>query len=241
MKLAILLCAFMGQGFDVGSVKPADPNRPGVPFRIGPDSFSMRGRLKDLIQQAYEVEDYQVAGGPAWVQTDRYDVQAKAAAAASPHEIRLMLQALLAERFQLKIHRETRTMTGYALIVDKGGAKLPAPKTGLPPDTQGVIEIGGGVIWGHGASMRNLARALRAELGVPVVDETKIVGNYDFKLQFEEGNRDLEEKPDGPRVGGMPAAGSVFTALKEVGLRLESGKLPIEVLVIDSAEKPSEN
>jgi uncharacterized protein (TIGR03435 family) len=74
-----------------------------------------------------------------------------------------------------------------------------------------------------------------------VLDETKIAGNYAFKLRFEEGNRDLEEKPDGPRMGGAPAAGSVFTALKEVGLRLESGKLPIEVLVIDSAERPSEN
>jgi uncharacterized protein (TIGR03435 family) len=101
--------------------------------------------------------------------------------------------------------------------------------------------MGGGLIWGRAASMRNLARGLRMELGAPVVDETKIVGNYDFKLQFEEGNRDLEDKPDGPSVGGVPAAGSVFTALKEMGLRLESGKLPIEVLVIDRAEKPSEN
>ncbi len=79
------------------------------------------------------------------------------------------------------------------------------------------------------------------ELGVPVVDETKIAGNYDLKLRFEEGNDDLAEKPDGPRVDGTLETGSVFTALKELGLRLESGKLPIEVLVIDSAERPSEN
>jgi uncharacterized protein (TIGR03435 family) len=241
MKLAILLCALVGPAFDVASIRPSDPNRPGVPYRIGPDSFSMHGRLKDLIQQAHEVEDYQIAGGPAWAQTERYDVQAKAAAAVSPHEIRVMLQALLAERFQLKIHRETRTMTGYALTVDRNGAKLPPPKEGLAPDAPGVIQMGGGLIWGRAASMRNLARGLRMELGAPVVNETKIVGNYDFKLQFEEGNRDLEDKPDGPSVGGVPAAGSVFTALKEMGLRLESGKLPIEVLVIDRAEKPSEN
>jgi uncharacterized protein (TIGR03435 family) len=241
MKLAMLLCALLGQVFDVASIKPSDPNRPGVPYRVGPDSFSMQGRLKDLIQQAYEVEDYQVADGPAWMQSERYDVQAKAATAASRHEIRLMLQALLEERFHLKMHRETKTMAGYVLRVDKNGAKLPPPQPGFAPDAQGVIQIGGGEIWGRGASMKNLARGLRFELDVPVMDETKIAGNYDFKLRFEEGNRDLEEKPDGPRMGGAPAAGSVFTALKEVGLRLESGKLPIEVLVIDSAERPSEN
>jgi uncharacterized protein (TIGR03435 family) len=241
MKLALLLCVLVGQVFDVASIRPSDPNRPGVPYRIGPNSFSAYGPLKALIQQAYEVEDYQVAGGPAWVQTERYDVQAKAATAASPHEIRLMVQALLAERFQLKMHRETRTMTGYVLTVDKNGAKLPPPKAGLAPDAQGAIQMGGGLMWARGASMRNLARGLRFELEVPVVDETKIAGNYDFKLRFEEGNRDLEEKPDGPRVGGTPSAGSVFTALKEVGLRLEPGKLSLEVLVIDSAERPSEN
>jgi uncharacterized protein (TIGR03435 family) len=241
MKLAMLLCALAGQVFDVASIKPTGPNRPGVPFRVGPDSFSMHGRLKDLIQQGYEVEDYQVAGAPEWVQTERYDVLAKAASAASPHEIRAMLKALLAERFRLKMHRETKTMTGYALTVDRNGAKLPPPKEGFAPDAQGVIQMGGGLMWARGASMRNLARGLRMELGVPVVDETKIAGNYDFKLRFEEGNDDLAEKPDGPRVGGTPAAGSVFTALKEVGLRLESGKLPIEVLVIDSAERPTEN
>jgi len=83
-----------------------------VPFRVGPDSFSMHGRLKDLIQQGYEVEDYQVAGAPEWVQTERYDVLAKAASAASPHEIRAMLKALLAERFRLKMHRETKNDDG---------------------------------------------------------------------------------------------------------------------------------
>ena len=75
------------------------------------------------------------------MQTERYDVQAKAAAAASPHEIRLMLQALLAERFQLRLHRETRTMTGYALTVDRNGSKLSQPETGLAPDAQGVIQM----------------------------------------------------------------------------------------------------
>jgi uncharacterized protein (TIGR03435 family) len=241
MKLAMLLCALLGQVFDVASIRPSDPNRPGVPYRIGPNSFSTYGPLKDLIQQAYDVEDYQVAGGAAWVQTERYDVQAKAATAATPYEIRRMVQALLAARFQLKIHRETRAMTGFAMTVDKNGAKLPPPKAGLPPDAMGVIQMRGGEMWGRGASMRNLARGLRFELGVPVLDETKIGGNYDFKLRFEEGNDDLAEKPDGPPVGRTPAAGSIFTALKEVGLRLESGKLPVEVLVIDRAERPSEN
>src|SRR5436309_2593638 len=107
--------------FEVATVKPRDLNRPGVPYRIGPDTLSMSSRLKDLIQFAYDVEDYQVAGGPAWVQSEFYDVQGKAASVSTPRQMKSMLQALVAERFQLKLNRQTKIMAGYALTVDKGG------------------------------------------------------------------------------------------------------------------------
>jgi uncharacterized protein (TIGR03435 family) len=243
MKLAVAVCGLAGimsvrgQVFEVASVKPGPTSGFSLPFRIGPDSLQIESRLKDLIMQAYEIEDYQVAGIPAWVQSERYAIRAKAAKASSPHEIRLMLQALLAERFRLKMHRETKTMAGYVLSVDKGGAKLPPPKTGVPADSMGVIQLGGGEIWGRATSMKNLARGLRLELERPVIDETKIAGNYDIRLRFEEGNAELADK-DRP---SDPTAGSIFAALHELGLRLDSRKVEIGVLVIDAAERPSGN
>jgi uncharacterized protein (TIGR03435 family) len=213
--------------FDVASIKPSPAERiGGFPYRVGPNSFSMQARLDHLIQQAYEVEYYQVVGGPAWAQSEFYDVEAKAGTDSNAHRIRAMLQALLADRFHLKLHRETRTMAGYVLSVDKGGPKLPPAKTGVPPDSQGVVQVGGGV-WARGATMKHVALALTLELEQPVLDQTKIEGNYDFRLRFDKGD-------DG-------VLGSVFTALHDVGLRLEARKLPIEVLVIDSADRPSAN
>jgi uncharacterized protein (TIGR03435 family) len=228
--------------FGVASVKLADTSRPSLPFRIGPDSLTITGWLKHLIMQAYEIKDYQVVGGPPWVQAEFYEVAAKADAPSSPYQIRVMLQALLADRFGLKLHRETRTMGGYVLSVDKGGAKLPPPKADAPPDSHGVIQMGGGEFWARGATMDTLAGALRLELGVPVVDGTKIEGHYNFKLKFEEENPELVEEPDdaaGP--ARLAPSGSIFTALHKLGLKLDPRKLPLEVFVIDSAERPSAN
>ena len=192
--------------------------------------------LPHLIEQAYEVEDYQLAGGPTWGATDWYEVLAKADGAPGTHQVRVMLQQLLAERFQLKLHRETRMMAGYVLSVDKGGPKLPAPKTELPPDSPGVIQVGGGLLWVRGGTLGRLATGLRLELGKPVVDETKIEGKYDLRLRFD----DSEAMGTGP--GAAPTGvGSVFSALHEIGLKLEAQKVPIDVLVIDGAERPSEN
>jgi uncharacterized protein (TIGR03435 family) len=216
------------QSFDVASIKPSPPERPGgFPFRLGPSTFSMQGRLYDLIQQAYDVKPYQIADGPPWMQSEWYDVLAKAGTDAGSHQIRLMLQTLLADRFHLKLHRETRMTAGYVLIVDKNGPKLPPPRTDVPPDSEGVIQIGGG-IWARGASLSHIAYGLTLTMGQPVVDETKIEGHFDVRLRFEDGN-------------DAGAIASIFPALHEVGLKLEARKVPIEVLVIDSAERPSAN
>ena len=190
--------------------------------------------------QAYELEDYQVEGGPAWVQTDWYDVQAKAASASTAKQIRLMTQPLLADRFKLKLHRETKIMSGYVLTVDKNGPKLPAPRTDMPLDSPGVIQIGGGAIWSRGSTMKHVATGLWLELGSPVLDQTAIEGHYDFTLRFEEGNPQLAG-PDPAASAAKGNVGSIFSALHEFGLKLEARKLPIEVLVIDGVERPSEN
>lgn len=228
--------------FDVASVKLADRSRPSHPFHIGQDGLTTQGALKHLIMQAYEFEDYQVTGGPPWVESESYDVEAKAPGRATPAQIRAMLRTLLAERFHLQLKRETRTMNGFILSVDKNGPKLPAPRTDVPADSAGVIQMGGGEMWARASTMQNLARGLRFELESPVLDRTGIPGHYDFKLRFEEGNRDLAgdaDRASGGAAQGTP--GTVFSALRELGLRLDPGRLPIEVLIVDRAEKPTEN
>jgi len=227
---AVAIGSAHAQSFAVASIKPRDVNRPTVQYRVGPDSFASPGSLKFLISQAYDVSEYQVVGGPAWIGSASWELQAKADHAVAGREIRMMLQSLLAERFALKFHRETRTMQGYVLSLDKNGPKLPAPKTDVPPETKGVIQLGTGEIWSRGSTIRHLCEALRLELGLPVVDKTGIEGNYDFKLRYDE-TADAASEPHG----------SIFTALHEIGLRLDGRKVEIEVLAIDSAATPSEN
>ena len=118
-------------------------------------------------------------------------------------------------------------MAGYTLTVDKNGTKLGAPRTDVPPEAKGVIQMGGG-LWSRGATLDQVANGLSLELQQPVLDQTKIEGHYDFRVHFQ----------DGADAG---AVGSIFSALREVGLKLTPGKVPLEVLVIDSAEKPSAN
>jgi Protein of unknown function (DUF3738) len=127
----------------------------------------------------------------------------------------------------LKLHRETRPMPGYLLVVDKNGPRLPPPRTDVPAESDGVIQIGDG-IWARGVPMSHLAYGLTLSIGQPVVNATKIEGHYDLKLQFDDGD-------------DAGAIGSIFPALHEIGLKLERRKVPVEVLVIDSAERPSAN
>ena len=98
--------------------------------------------------------------------------------------------------------------------------------------------MGGGEIWARGATMKNVARGLWLELQSPVIDETKLEGHYDFRIRFDE-NRELADASDSGAT--KPAAGAIFTALREIGLKLEARKIPVDVLVIESAERPSDN
>ncbi len=223
--------------FDVVSIKPSDRVHT-VPYRLGPDTVSTEGTLKHLIIMAYGVEYAQVEGGLPWAQSQFYNVQAKAAGPASGAQLRIMLQTLLVDRFHLVLRHDTRMMSGYALIPDKNGPKLPAPKKDTPPGSNGVLQMGGGEIWARGATFDQFAHGLWLELQMPVVNQTHIEGNYDFKIRFEEGNRELS---DDSRPTAAGAGGSIFTAVRELGLRLEARKLPVEILVIEKAEPPAEN
>ncbi len=251
--------------FEVASIKPADPNERGM--RVG---FQPGGRfvangitVNFLIQQAYGVRDFQISGGPGWMGSERFNINAKPDAETAdaiqkgngnPFDrnstMAVMLEALLEDRFHLKMTHETREMPVYDLVVAKGGSKLKesAVPTGDSSGRGGrpQISMGRGLITFKAGPMEILATQLSNQLGRTVIDKTGLSGNYDFELKW---TPDLGQQQLGPReVGGPEAAPpvdangpSIFTALQELGLKLESTKGPVEILVIDHVEKPAEN
>jgi bla regulator protein blaR1 len=251
--------------FEVASIKPADPNDRGT--RIG---FEPGGRfvasgitVNFLIQQAYGVRDFQISGAPGWIGSARFNISAKPDAETAAEiqkgngnpfdrdsTMSAMLEALLEDRFQLKITHETREMPVYELVVAKGGSKL---KESSVPTGDGSgrgggpqIRMGRGLLTFKAGPMEILAMQLSNQLGRTVIDKTGLKGSYDFELKW---TPDFGQQPLGPReVGGPEGAPpvdangpSIFTALQELGLKLESTKGPVEILVIDHVERPSEN
>ncbi len=252
-------------GFEVASIKPSSPAGGGTQIGVTPGGmFTARNvTVRTLIQQAYDLRDFQVSGGPGWLDAQLYDIVAKGnGAGVSDDEIRKMtdeqrkalkaqillkLQILLADRFQLKLHRETKELPIYALIVAKGGPKIKS--AGGEPSPGGLTmrrdDAGQTVITGNSASMEALARLLSSRVGRTVVEMTNLKGDYDFKMSFMP-DMGPPPGPSGDGTGqpaGVDAAGpSIFTALQEqLGLRLEPRKGPVEVVVIDSVQKASEN
>jgi uncharacterized protein (TIGR03435 family) len=244
--------------FDIASVKPNASGAFGGSVRITPGGrlVAQNAPLRLLLDAAYDVRDFQLFGGPPWLTADHYDIEAKTQAdAPSEQLISLMLRALLADRFHLVAHRETRDLPIYRLIVAKGGDKLkPAIGGGctpmIPPPNPAQIDpatfrpCGGfntatGMMMGGSVGMPRLAIALSRVLGRTVTDETGLTGTYDVNLRWTPDETQSLQTPQ-PLLD--PLAPSLFTAIQEqLGLRLESGKGPVEVLVIDNAEKPSEN
>jgi uncharacterized protein (TIGR03435 family) len=218
------------QAFEVASVRLAAPG--------GTSSFSAPGAahftatnisLTVLISMAYGLEgDYQFAGKPTWLDSQTYDVLAKPEGdqPLSYEEFKPLLQQLLQQRFHLAVHRETRDLPGYALVVAKGGPKL-QPGSGAT----GQIYILTNGIRGQAVSLHLFSSLLSRPTGRPVADQTGIQGNYDIKLEYA---------PNTAADSDLP---SIFTALQEqLGLKLESQKVPVEMLVIDHVDRvPTEN
>jgi len=209
--------------------------------------------LKMLIQIAYDLRSIDlnkmISGGPNWLGSDKYDIEAKAGKPAAEAELKLMLQTLLADRFKLTLHRENREGSGYALVVAKSGSKL-KQATG-DEDRPGIWRVSPGPLTGRNASISQLARNLSLDLGLPVVDETGLAGAYNFTLTWAPGENESRGAltmlpPDVaaqlPLQRGDPNGPSIFTAVQEqLGLKLEARKTPVEVLVIDHVEKPDAN
>ena len=222
--------------FEVASVKPTTAE-PGS-SSLGSDTGRITGRnvtLKRCMRGAYGIPEAQIFGGPKWVDDERYDIDAKAAGPAGDHAMMAMLQQLLAERFQLVVHRETRPLPGYALVVGKKGLTAKRSEPGVPSTSNASRRS----IEATACNMGCLARKLSEVLHAPVADLTGVEEEFDFKLEFTPD--DLQAKP--ASAGDTAAQGpSVFAALDEqLGLKLEARKVPTEVIVIDRAEKATAN
>jgi len=236
--------------FEVASIKPMEPAMGGmmrVEIQMAPGGrFIAKGlTLRMLIQQAYAVRDFQIAGAPPWATTDRYEINAKAEGGErlGREEIRPMLQALLADRFQLKLRRETKEAPVYELVVAKGGAKLKTSEG----EGRDQVRMGRGFVDAQSATMGTVTNQLANQLGRAVIDKTGLTGRYDFKLEWtpDESQNAMAQQmhPDAPPAPPLDNGGpSIFTALQEqLGLKLENAKGPVEVLVIEKVEKPSDN
>jgi uncharacterized protein (TIGR03435 family) len=229
------ICAQPQQRFEVASIRPtqAAPGAgtsvelfPGGRIRI------VNEPIKLLVRQAFRMQDPQIVGGPAWLETDRYDIEAKTGSAEkiSADELGPLVQNLLIERFSLKFHRETRELRVLALVVAKGGPKLKPKAEGEATGTN----TSGGRTESHlvatAVSMELLAGYVGNRLNRIVVDKTGLSDSYDFKLDWTQ-----DEAPD----SRLPP---LMTALREqLGLNLQPQDSSVPVLVIDSLSKPSEN
>jgi uncharacterized protein (TIGR03435 family) len=227
-------------GFIVASVKPvqaSDQRGSKTDFSMGANGDGvkltiMNATLLDCIERAYGVREYQVSG-PKWIASERYDIIATAPRVGTK-QIWKMLQTLLTDRFQITLHHDSKVFPVYELVVAKGGPKLHEAKPDGPSGVRGERDK----LTANRTSMTQLAQVLSGQMDRPVVDSTGLAGVFDFTLEYTRQER-LPDNQDAGGTGGNPLpAPPLPEALKEqLGLDLKSGKAPLDVLVIDSANK----
>ena len=256
-SLALFTSALLGQSpaptsYSVASIKPNKSADNRFMMRPLPDGgLTATGvTLKMLVTYAYNVQAYQVSGGPNWMNSDRWDVEARTEGdpqTVSREQSAALLRGMLEDRFQVKVHREAKQMPTYALVVAPSGPKLKEP-TEDPADTRPLARFGFGSGRFVNSSMGSLAYQLSSELGRSVANRTGLNGRYDFELKWTPapGDGGLEALGLPPQVDAPAAADSsaptIFTALQEqLGLKLESTRGPVDVLTVQRAERPSEN
>ena len=243
--------------FEVASVRPNHTGKDSMSVEAGPFEFNDNDTaIKTLIEAAFDSYDFQVVGGPGWINSDRYDIKAKIDESMQKlsreqqgKQMGLMLQSLLLDRFHFKYHRETRIFSVYSLQIAKNGPKLHEAKLGdvYPNGTHAgdanawTLSVGNGEFKIQDCSISIFAKNLGGNIGHVVIDKTGLQGKYDFTLVYAP---DHEQTPPGY---GQAAATTdtrppIFTALQEqLGLKLVSEKAPLEVIVIDHIEPPSPN
>jgi len=217
--------------FDAASIRLTDPDVHEMQLRFQPGGrlTATNVTLRDCLRRSFAIENDQISGGPDWMNDIRWSIFAESDS--NPDQARMlsMFQQLLADRFQLKVHLEPRKADLYTLVVGKKGAKLATSEgereRGLRVYSKPPLTL----IEGHRAPIGYLVNGLRILLRTPVVDQTGLTGEYDFKLEFaKDGDPD-----SGP---------SMLSALQDqLGLKLEHTRGPIQFLIVDRAEKPSAN
>jgi uncharacterized protein (TIGR03435 family) len=226
--------------FDVVSIKPTVSNRNGGPgpfVNTTAGRLFARGSVQFFLQYAYGLQSFEVIGGPDWITSERFDIDAKQPTGHDDFaRFPQMLRPVLAERFKLAIHRELRQMPAYALLLARGGSKMIAARPDDEPGTRG----GNGQLVAKRMTMPSLASILSRMTSRAVQDRTGLTGAFSFTLTW---TPDDFQKPD--PLGRPPAnaeAPSLFTALQEqLGLKLESTRAPVDIVVIDHIERPTEN
>ena len=244
--LGVLLCSGQSLSFEVASVKKSgvvNMDREGrgkSHLETTPDSVTLRNfTLQSCVQWAYNVKEYQVTG-PDWINNERYDIVAKAAHAASDADLRQMLQTLLAERFKLASHREARELPVYTLTVGADGIKMKQSEGDSESNFKPVKGMGKLSLAVDHTSMAQFADVLAQPMQRPVIDKTGLTGRYEFTLDLskyfgmEMNQASLERETVETAV--------VFALRDQLGLRLEPKKAPVDIIVVDKAERiPTEN
>jgi uncharacterized protein (TIGR03435 family) len=245
--LVIVSCAAYGQAFEVVSVKPSAPvasggrGRGSTGFAASSDAQQVRYSgvtLMRLLTEAYSVKRYQISG-PEWLANDTYEITAKLPEGASKAQIPAMLQNLLAERFRLKVHSETKPQRVFALVAARNGPHLVEAKDadrgpGMSFDTSGHLQFVSMTLSGFADTMSRL-------LDRPVLDMTGIQGNFDITLNVSmqdlAGLKQILAAAGAADTTESNASSSIFSAIQELGLKLESRNAPIQNIVVDRAEK----
>jgi uncharacterized protein (TIGR03435 family) len=275
MSIGLRVSGQANPSFEVASVKPnkSGDGRVAIGLQPGGRFTATNVPLRELIRFAYQVQPFQIVGGPGWLNSDRFDINAKAegdvaaapfGAGGPPGPLQLMMRSLLAERFKLVAHTEMRDMPIYNLVVARPDGRLgdkiqPStldcvalnaaarrgggpPPAGLGQRPQCGIRLGPGSMAAGGVNLNTFANAISPLLQRVVTNKTGLTGNFEFDLQWTP-----DQLPQGPPPAGAPPlppvdpnGPTIFTALQEqLGLKLESARGPVEVLVIDSAEPPT--
>jgi uncharacterized protein (TIGR03435 family) len=234
--------------FEVATIKPSDPNRPGRLFSIrGGEVITVNTTVNDLMVFAYGVHARQILSAPSWAESEKFDITGKPEGGALPNlnQFKTMIQKLLAERFQLAFHHEKKELTVYAITIGNNGPKL--TKSESAGSIPALLFRGPGNLPARNATMEEFAAVMQsAVLDRPVVDQTGLKGRFDFQLQWTPDETQFASlRGPGPLPSppeGAETQPDLFTAIQQqLGLRLESTKAQTEVLVIDKVERPSEN
>jgi len=246
--------------FEVASIKPHPPGETSSSTKLVSGGMNaINVTLRQLIVGAYDIQDFQLLTRSAWINDDRWDIMARTPDFVMPkdpdnlsdqqrktiqEQMQERLRSLLTDRFGLVVRRETKEQPIYALVVGKNGPRLqPTKRTDSNSGTRTNMSNGRGTATFTGVTTAVLAQQLARRTGRPVVDKTGLTGKYDFKLEWTADAGQPGAVIDGPGANSLePGGPTIFTAIQEqLGLRLESQKGPVEMIVIERVEKPSEN